>query len=197
MIGHSNIAIEKPRSARFTPEKYIQLCKLGAFDGMRVQLIGNEVIEMPAQGNKHFATIDRIRHVLQGVFQLGYWVRAQGTLNLSPHGVPDPDIAVVLGDADHPADDNPTTALLIVEISDSRLLFDRTTKASMYAAAGIEDYWIVNVPDRQLEIRRGPQPDATEDFGHGYASLLTLKPGENAMPLAMPGGMVPVNRLFF
>lgn len=186
-----------PRPVRYTPERYVRLCDLGAFDGMRVQLIGNEVVEMPAQGNKHGATIIRVWRLLDRMFQSGYWVRNQLTLNLAPHGVPDPDIAVVIGDEDNPADQNPTTALLIVEISDSRLQYDRTTKASMYAAAGIADYWIVNMQDRQLEIRRDPQPDATQEFGYGYASLVTLKPGADAIPLAMLSGIVPVGRLFF
>ena len=113
------------------------------------------------------------------------------------NGVPDPDIAVVRGDPDNPADDNPTSALLVVEVSDSMLSYDRNAKASMYAAAGIADYWIVNIPDRQLEIRRNPQPDSTAEFGHSYGSLTTLKPGDTATPLAAASGVVPVDRLFF
>jgi Uma2 family endonuclease len=188
---------DAPRPARFTRDQYLRMTDLGFFEGKRVQLIGGEIIEMPAQGNKHFATIDRFRRILEPVFGSGFWVRAQGTLDLDPQGVPDPDIAVFEGDPDHPTPDNPTTAVLVVEVSDSRLAFDRTTKASMYAAAGIADYWIVNVPDRQLEIRRNPQPDATQEFGHGYAPLTTLKLGDTAIPLAAPTGFVPVDRLFF
>lgn len=54
-----------------------------------------------------------------------------------------------------------------------------------------------NLPDRQLKIRRNPQPDATVEIGHGYGSLTTLKPGDNMSPLATPNGVVPVERLFF
>ncbi len=124
-------------------------------------------------------------------------MRSQGTLDLDSEVVVDPDIAVVEGDPDNPKSYNPTSAVLIVEVSDSRVAYDRTVKASMYAAAGIEDYWIVNVPDRQLEVRRSPQPDYTQEFGFGYASLTTLKPGDTATPLAAPSGVVSVERLFF
>jgi Uma2 family endonuclease len=190
-------APEPPARFRFTSDQYWDMCERGFFDGKRVELIGGEIIEMPSQGNKHFATIDRVRRIMERVFGSGFWVRAQGTLDLDPKGIPDPDIAVVVGDPDNPPDDNPTTAVLIVEISDSHLTFDRTIKASMYAAAGITDYWIVNIPDRQLEIRRTPQPDATQEFGHGYASLTTFKPGDTATPLAAANGVVSVDRLFF
>jgi Uma2 family endonuclease len=173
------------------------MSEIGVLEGRRVQLIGGEIIEMPAQGNKHLGTIDEVRDALQAIFGNGFWVRCQGTLDLSPHGVPDPDIAVVAGDRRTFGEQLPTNALLVVEVSDSRLSYDRTVKASLYAAAGIQDYWIVNVPDRQLEIRRNPQPDSTQEFDFGYASLTTLKPGDTATPLAMPSGVVPVDRLFF
>ena len=55
----------------------------------------------------------------------------------------------------------------------------------------------MNVQDRQLEIRRDPQPDATQDFGFGYASLTTLKPGDTAAPLAAPNGSILVAKMFF
>jgi Uma2 family endonuclease len=172
------------------------MSELGYFEGKRVQLIGGEVIEMPAQGNKLGATIHRIQRLLEGVFGPGFWVRNQLTLDLDPHGIPDPDIAVVRGDTDQPGDDDPTTALLVVQVSDSMLSYDQNAKASMYAAAGIADYWIVNIPDRQLESRRNPQPDSSAGFGHSYGSLTTLKPGSTATPLAAPNGVVPVDRLF-
>jgi Uma2 family endonuclease len=186
-----------PARFQFTPEQYWDMHERGYFDGKRVELIGGEIVEMPAQGNKHLGTIDRVRRILERLFGDGYWVRAQGTLDLDPLGVPDPDIAVVVGDPDNPAEENPTTALLIVEVSDSRLAYDRTTKASLYAAAAIADYWIVNVPDRQLEVYRDPRPDADQEFGYTYASPTVLKPGATVTPLALPNGIVPVERLFF
>lgn len=188
---------EFPRRPRITGDQYVRMYEAGIFSGIRVELIGGEIVEMPPQGNHHGATIRRVERTLEVVFGPGFWARNQMTLNLSPHGMPDPDVAVIVGDPDHPPKDNPTTALLVVEVSDSMLSYDRNAKASMYAAAGIADYWIVNIPDRQLEIRRNPQPDSAAEFGHAYGSLTTLKPGDTATPLASANGAVPVDRLFF
>jgi Uma2 family endonuclease len=88
--------------------------------------------------------------------------------------------------------DNPTTAVLIVEVSDATLWEDRTRKASLYAAAGIPDYWILNIPAGQLEIRRDPKPDATQAFGYSYSTLITLVAGEFATPLAAPSARIAV-----
>lgn len=123
---------------------------------------------------------------LDAVFGTGYWVRVQGTLDLEPNSMPDPDLAVVIGDPKQPGPNLPTTALLVVEISDSTLTEDRQWKSSLYAAAGIADYWIVNLRDDCLEIRREPRVDSTARFGHDYGSLTTLGPGEFAAPLAAP-----------
>ncbi|MBX9627889.1 MAG: Uma2 family endonuclease [Gemmataceae bacterium] len=185
-----------PGPPRFTRDEYMQLSEHPVIANRRVQLIGGELVEMPGQKNTGFAAIARVQRLLEAAFGPGYWVRNQGTLDLSPYGVPDPDLAVIVGDPDNPTDDNPSTALLVVEVSDSTLSYDRNAKASMYAAAAIADYWIVNVPGGQLEIRRDPQPDATQEFGYGYASLTTHKPGTTASLLALPGAAVPVDRLF-
>ncbi|MBX9585366.1 MAG: Uma2 family endonuclease [Gemmataceae bacterium] len=187
---------DEARPYRYTTPQYRQMHDLGFFDGVRHEFIGGEVIEMPSQSNEHYGTIEEVRDVMIALFGPNYWVRMQATLDLSPHSLPDPDIAVVAGPPARKAKTNPTTALLVIEVSDSRLWYDRSTKASLYAAAGIADYWIVNVPGRQIEIRRDPQPDATQEFGHGYATLTTLKQGATASPLALPGAAVPVDRLF-
>ncbi len=79
--------------------------------------------------------------------------------------------------------------LLVIEVSDTTLSTDRGKKAKIYASAGIADYWIVNIPKRQLEIRRDPQGDA-------YRTVQTLRPGEEARPLAFPDVALAVSRLF-
>lgn len=182
---------------RFTREQFWDMHERGYFDGKRVELVGGEVVEMPAQSNEHYGTIEEVRDVLAAAFGGGYWVRAQGSLDLSPISVPDPDVAVVRGDRRSFGADNPTSAVLVVEVSDSRLAYDRTTKASLYAAAGITDYWIVNVPDRQLEVRRDPHPDAAAEFGHSFKTLTVLKPGSTVTPLALPNTAIAVDRLFY
>jgi Uma2 family endonuclease len=78
------------------------------------------------------------------------------------------------------------SAELVVEVSDKSVEYDRTRKASLYARAGIADYWIVNLVNNQLEVRRDAQPDPSQHYGHGYASLTTLVPPAVVNPLAAP-----------
>jgi Uma2 family endonuclease len=94
-------------------------------------------------------------------------------------------VYVVVGQRDDYRD-HPTTAVLVVEVSDSTLDYDRGQKASLYARAGIADYWIVNLVDRRLEVRRTPIADTTQALGHGYASVTELVPPATISLLAAP-----------
>jgi Putative restriction endonuclease len=175
--------------------EYWAMYDRGEFAFVRVELFGGEIREWPPRSNFHACGIALIEESLESIFESEqFWVRNQGTLDLTPDSVVDPDITVVFGSKREWSKQPkcPTTALLIVEVSELSLEFDRTRKASLYAASGIADYRILNIPDRQLEIRRDPRPDATQEFGHGYASLATLQPGDFATPLALPGAKVAV-----
>jgi Uma2 family endonuclease len=176
----------------FTKEEYWRMSDMGLFVDQKVELIAGEIIQMAAQSNRHTAGITLVLRALDRVFQNRYWVRGQGTLDLSPNSMPDPDVTVVVGDPAKPDDEVPTTALLIVEVSDTTLSSDRNWKASLYASAGIMDYWILNLQDNQLEVRRVPRPDKTQDFGHGYASLSTFVAGDVVSPLAAPTAQIAV-----
>jgi Uma2 family endonuclease len=115
------------------------------------------------------------------------------SLDLSPHSVPDPDLAVVPGTPrSYMTASNPTTALLIVEVSESTLPYDRRAKASLYAAAGIADYWIVNLVQRQLEVHRDPVADTAQPYGFRYASRSILDPADVVAPLAAPQARITV-----
>lgn len=83
-------------------------------------------------------------------------------------------------------------ALLVVEVSDTTLDFDRSKKASLYAQAGIPEFWIVDLSERKLEVYREPATDATQPSGHGYASVKVLGSRESMAPLAVPQAQVSV-----
>jgi Uma2 family endonuclease len=118
--------------------------------------------------------------------------RLQAPLHLGPRSAPEPDAAVVPGGPrDYTATGHPTTALLIVEVSDTTLSYDRGRKASLYARAGIADYWILNLV-QQLEVHRWPVPDPTQHYRHGYADVLILTPQDHIAPLAAPKKRVAV-----
>ncbi len=178
-----------------TKDEYYRLSAEGRYDGRRVQLINGELIEMAAQTNFHAAAIEMTREALHAIFGEGYWVRVQNSLDLSPWSVPDPDLAVVKGDCRHPTEENPTTAVLIVEVSWSTLATDRRLKGSLYAASGIADYWIVNLEDRQLEVYRDPVPDDREPLGFRYSSVTIQDADGQLRPLARPDAVVHVRDL--
>ena len=98
---------------------------------------------------------------------------------------PEPDIAVLAGPASAHRQ-HPTTAMLLIEVSESSLPFDRSEKLPLYSRAGISDFWIVNLQNRQLEVYRNPQSDGT------YAPPTILTPGQSVSPLAMPTASVAV-----
>src|SRR5262249_53197486 len=116
----------------------------------------------------------------------GVWVRMQLPIDFGPYSEPEPDVSVVAGSRKDYKAGHPTTALLIIEVSDSTLAFDRGRKASLYAMRGIADYWIINLVDVQLEVRRDPRPDPSQPLEYGYADLKILRPGDVLSPLAAP-----------
>jgi Uma2 family endonuclease len=174
-------------------EEYIRLSDEGYFQDRRVQLIGGELIEAADRKNKHAMGLSLVQDALRQAFGPNYWARNQASLDLGPLSMPDPDLAVVAGTPRSlcraPI---PTTALLVVEVSETTLAFDQTPKASLYAAAGIQDYWILNLIDDQLEVYRNPQPDPSQAFGFAYANVVILGPADFVTLLALPSARIPV-----
>ena len=111
-----------------------------------MELIEGEVVDMPPQKNAHYTAILLAQRALERAFGPNYVVRVQGPLDLGERSQPEPDLAVVPGS---PRDyrDHPKTASLVVEVSDSTLVFDRERKARLFAKAGIPEYWIINLVD--------------------------------------------------
>ena len=185
--------IVEPTPRRWTREEYYRMGELGLFHGQRVELIEGEIMVLSPQNWPHSSTVDRVSEALRRVLGTGFWVRTQFPLNLGTSD-PEPDVSVVLGRREDYSD-HPTTAVLIVEVSDSSLTYDRTRKASLYARAGIADYWIVNLVNNQLEVHRDPRPDPAQHYGHGYASVTVLGRQDIISPLAAPQVSLAVSDL--
>ena len=149
---------------------------------------------MPPQGHPHSMGILRVSKFLHTAFADGYWVRIQMPLNVLEDSEPEPDIAVTPEHAE-PLDDHPTTAIIVVEISDSSLRLDRR-KAGLYAAAGIPEYWIVNLAARRLEVYRQPIADEKQEFAYRYAEIGALGEDETIAPLARPEAKILVKKFF-
>jgi hypothetical protein len=99
---------------------------------------------------------------------------------------------VVQGSPRSASPDNPTTALLVAEVSDTTLAYDRHTKGSLYAAAAIADYWIINLVDRQLEVYRNPVSDSSQRYGCRYDNVTILLATDHISPLAAPHARILV-----
>ena len=188
------ISAARPSVHRWTREEYFRLADSGCFAGQRVELIEGKIIDMPAQKNAHVIGVEKVHEVLKKTFGRKFWVRAQATLDLGPHSVPDPDVAVVPGPR-RTDEDYPTQAVLVVEVSDTSLWYDRNRKAATYAAAGIIDYWIVNLVDRQVEVHRNPVADPARRTRRRYADVTVFRPGDAIVPLAAPRRKVAVTDL--
>jgi hypothetical protein len=173
-------SLSGPRRRLWTRKEYYRLSDLGFFNEQRVELIGGVVILRPQQSNRYAVSVTLTAEALQGAFGPGYWVRTLASLDLSRWSVPDPELAVVEGAPRSHANDtgNPRTALLVVEVGETTLRFDRGRKGSLYARSGIADYWILNLVDRQLEVYRDPVADASRPFGSRYASRTDLGPND-------------------
>jgi Uma2 family endonuclease len=191
----ATVQLEEPRKHRWTREEFYQMMDLNWFPGRSVELIRGEIIEMPNQKSGHYAAIDKSATRLEAAFGPGFWVRTQAPLALEGDTEPNPDVSVVSGSREQYLEQHPVTALLIVEVSDSTLRYDRKTKGSIYAAAQIPDYWIVNLVDRQVEVHRQPVADVTAECGFSYAEVRTYKGSDLVQPLAAPHAQISADEL--
>ena len=181
---------------RWTRQEYEQLGELGVLGpAERVELIDGEIFEMPPQLSRHATGVMASQEALRVAFGVGYHVRAQLPLALGQYSEPEPDAAVVRGNFLDFAAEHPTSAVLIVEVSETTLAFDREVKASLYAAAGIPEYWISNLVHGQLESLRDPGPMPESRFGYGYRSRTIARPGEIVTTLAPARARVAVDDL--
>src|SRR5204862_2103342 len=125
----------------------------------------------------------------------GWSVRTEGPIGLDDDSEPEPDVAVVSGDPDDYSRTHPSRPVLTVEVAESSLAADRQRKGSLYARAGLSDYWVLNLLDRVLEVYREPAPDSAAVFGWRYARLDVFDGAARVTPLAAPGSSIAVSLL--
>ena len=147
-----------PTRRRFTVEEYCAMAEAGILaEDERVELLDGEIFVMPPIGPPHEDGTTRLSRAL--ILRLGdrAWVRVQNSVRLNDYGLPEPDIAVVrFRDDYHRNRPTPADVLLVIEVADSSLRRDRELKLPHYAAAGIPEVWIANVPARQVEAFHDP-----------------------------------------
>jgi Uma2 family endonuclease len=180
---------------RWRRVEYERLVDLGAFEGDPVELVGGHLIVAEPQGTYHASSISAAEYAIRAILPPGWIVRVQLPMSLGDDSVPEPDLVVVPGRPGDYRDAHPAAAALVVEVAESSLDFDRRHKGSLYARSAIHDYWIVNVADRVVEVRRDPGPDAAAEYGWQYRSVISLRPTDVVVPLAFPSGRIAVATL--
>ncbi len=186
---------QAPQAVRWTRAEFAHLVRAGLLAGRRVELIEGEILEMPAMLGPHRVAVIKVGDALRAITGTGHFVQQQVPLAVGDRTEPEPDAAVVPGAPDDYLSDAPHQAVLVVEISDTTLEYDRGRKQHLYARARFAEYWIVNLVDRVLEIHREPVPDLTNRIGWSYARRIVLGEGETATPLAFPAAAVAVRSL--
>jgi Uma2 family endonuclease len=175
----------------FTAERYFALVDEGVLQpDDRVELLEGVIVAMPPQSGPHAGHLHLIAHELSELVGARGTVRLQAPLPVSTFSVPEPDVAVVPGSFRDYMQHHPTSALLVVEVAVTSLPQDRLTKAAIYAAAGIPEYWIVNLRDHALEILRDPDRRLRL-----YASRRTAMADEVVSLVALPEVRVPVESI--
>ena len=181
------------RNRRWTRAEYDRLIALGVLhENEPVELIGGQLMVAEPQGTHHFTAIRLAEAALRSAFGQGWDVRTQGPVALDDESEPEPDVAVGPGVPRDYMDANLSRPVLVLEVSDSTVGFDRRDKGSLYARAGLGDYWVVNLVDRVLEVYRRPLADPPAPYGWRYAEVQTLSPGETLSRLAAPRARIPV-----
>ena len=171
----------EPHLYLWTYDEFVRLHEIGIFSDKRVELIEGRVIDMAPVGPRHFIANSKVYEALRAICPPGHFMPPTPVLRLSQSG-PLPDVAIVPGRAEDYAGGVPTTAALVVEISDTTLAPDRLDKASMYAKAGIADYWIVNLVDDAVEVHRNPVLDPSQPSGYRYGNVVAYRAGESISP---------------
>lgn len=166
---------------RWTREEYEQLAESGFFPpDERLELVDGVIYEMSPQSSSHAATIAGLQAALQPALGPERHLRVQLPLALGSDALPEPDLAIVPGSWRDYLKSHPTTALLVVEVSETSMTHDRERKRKVYARADIPEYWIFYVGAKQIELCRDPR-------GEDYRSRVILKAGDTLSPLCCPG----------
>ena len=167
---------------KFTVAEYFRMAEAGILAAReRVELIDGEVLIMPPMGHYHIGGVARYARVLISRAGNRYTVLIQSTVRLGEGFAPEPDLALAKYREDdyYFAHAGPEDLLLVVEVADSSLEYDREVKARRYGQAGIPETWILNLPEDCLERFTEPGPE-------GYARRDILRRGDKVTPAALP-----------
>ena len=182
---------------RFTIEEYHRLAELGFLtEDDRFELIKGEIIQMAAKGTLHTSCSSNLLRELGASLANRATLQCQDPIVLPSNSEPEPDFTIVRNRADNYVSDHPRPSdiLLVIEVSDFTLKYDQDVKISLYAEAGISDYWIFNLVDNHLEVYSEPYQNMQGKFG--YAMKRIILPNQTVALPGFPDLAIDLSRVF-
>jgi Uma2 family endonuclease len=193
-MGRLDMAVEVAAARRlFTRDEYHRMGEVGILTRSdRVELIQGEIIKMSPIGRRHYAFVNNLSRLLTIGLNDRAIVAVQGPIVLAGDTEPEPDLAIIrrrtpsYKDREAHSED----AFLLIEVAESSLAYDRSTKLRLYAAAGIPEYWVVDCVAESIEVHRTPQAD-------GYRDVTRVAgPGVTVAPQAFPDVTLTLTEIF-
>lgn len=185
------MAVQVERAPRrFTVDEYHRMADAGVFrPDERVELIDGEIVEMTPIGRRHANCVNNLTRLL--VTRLGdrAIVSPQNSLQISVRSEPQPDLTVLRRREVSYKDEDATASdvLLLIEVADTSIAYDRRVKLRLYAAAGIPEVWIVDAAGEEIEIYRSPG---------GFREAQRARQGGTVTPIAFPDLTLAVADIF-
>ena len=188
-----SVAVTAPPVERYrwTIDLYHQMIETGILgEDERIELIKGELTTMSPIGSEHSGVVDQLAEILIEQLARRAVVKVQGPLQLEDHSEPQPDLILLAPRRDFykRALPRPTDVLLVIEVADSSLAYDRAVKMALYAGAGMPEAWIINLIDRWIEVYR-------DRSAAGYTTLLKILPGKSVAPQSFTDVIVMVDEL--
>jgi Uma2 family endonuclease len=177
--------VERQRPLR--REEYERMIDAGLFQNERVELIRGIIVRVSPQNSAHATVVQILNRLLVPALLGRADVRVQLPFAATADSMPEPDLAVVA--VTRFGEPHPSHAFLVIEVADSSLEEDRTDKAEVYATAGVAEYWVVNVPDRSIEVH-------TEPSRGGYTRVTPHRMGADVALGAFPDVTIRLGELF-
>ena len=178
---------------RWTRVEYEQLVERGVFTRAdKIELLDGLLIVSEPQSAYHYTTIRMVQRALAQAFGAGWDVRMEAPVALDETSEPEPDVAVVRGGFLDYLSEHPSDPVLVVEVSLTSATLDRRYKSSLYARAGRPEYWVVNLVNRKLEVRREPALAPSAPYGWDYSRVHLLRRDDTVSPLAAAEARIAV-----
>lgn len=151
--------LPQPQRLRFSVDEYYQMIELGLLkDYEKAEIIEGELISKMPIGEKHSAIVERLSEILHDELGKSVSLRNQQPIKFSDYNEPQPDLAILQRRDDFYFYEKPVPkdVLILIEVSDSTLKYDRDTKLALYAEAEIPEVWIINLPNNIIEVHQKP-----------------------------------------